>query len=73
MAKSKNNAKTTLKEALASFATATEVDDQVVAFVKGKKAKFRFFLKSGRTTAIAMMVIPALVGLALGYLIGSVA
>lgn len=67
----KKSARTTLKEALASFATATEVDDQVVNFVKGKKAKFKFFLRSGRQTAILMMAVPALLGLALGYLIRS--
>ena len=45
MAKTKKSAKTTLKEALASLATATEVDDEVVAFVKGKKDTFRFLLQ----------------------------
>ena len=73
MAKQKSSKNSKLKEVLASFAEASEVDDQIVAFVKNKERKFKFFLKSGRTTAIAMMVIPALVGLALGYLIGSVA
>jgi hypothetical protein len=71
MAKQKSSKNSKLKEVLASFAEASEVDDQIVAFVKNKERKFKFFLKSGRTTAIAMMVIPALVGLALGYLIGS--
>jgi hypothetical protein len=58
-------------EALATLASVREVDDRVVDFVKGKKAKFQFFLKSGQTTAILMMAIPGVVGLLLGYLIGS--
>ena len=58
-------------EALATLASVREVDDRVVDFVKGKKAKFKFFLKSGQTTAILMMAIPGVVGLLFGYLIGS--
>lgn len=62
--------KTLTADALATVDDATELDENLIKFLKSKQSKLRFFWKAGRSTVILLASIPALAGLAIGILAG---
>lgn len=53
-------------EALNTVDDATELDENLVKFVKSKRSKVRFFWKAGKSTVITMVAVCVVAGFGLG-------